>query len=65
MGFDADLEDTDIEDTDIKDTDRTARRDLSHFDSAFVPSELQVDNDGANLTHGDATFAEIPPIHRT
>jgi hypothetical protein len=39
---------------------------LSHFDSGFIPSELQVENDGANLTHGDATFAKIPPsIHST
>jgi len=26
---------------------------------------LQLENDGANLTHGDATFAKTPPIHRT
>ena len=35
-------------------------KDLSHFDSAFVPLELQVDNDGANLIHGDASFATTP-----
>jgi len=34
---------------------------LSHFDSGLIPSELQVENDGANLTHGDATFVIHPP----
>ena len=36
-------------------------KDLSHYDLAFGPCELRVEKDGANLIHGDATFAAIPP----
>jgi hypothetical protein len=35
---------------------------LSHFDSGLIPSELQVDESRANLTHGDATFVIHPHL---